>query len=131
MLHCFGHIHEGWGAERVTWAREAADINSTPSDSLESWKESKWKLGVAQGGQQIEAVEVRLDGYDGAKERHGAFVDLTEASGQGLRRGAETLFVNASVMSVEYRPVNAPWVLDLHLPARALKRLSFLRELTM
>lgn len=30
-LHCFGHIHEGWGAERVTWTgerrKEAAQID--------------------------------------------------------------------------------------------------------
>lgn len=30
--------------------------------------------------------------------------------------GESTLFVNASIMNVNYRPVNAPWVVDLDLP---------------
>lgn len=24
-LHCFGHIHEGWGAERINWAEEMSE----------------------------------------------------------------------------------------------------------
>lgn len=30
--------------------------------------------------------------------------------------GKDTLFVNASIMDVRYRPINAPWVVDLNLP---------------
>lgn len=30
--------------------------------------------------------------------------------------GEETLFVNAAIMDVNYKPVNAPWMVDLDLP---------------
>jgi hypothetical protein len=38
-------------------------------------------------------------------------VDATD-----LEYGKETLFVNASIMNLQYRPLNAPWVVDLELP---------------
>jgi len=62
---------------------------------------------VAQGGRRLDSVEVDLDG---AKSQHGVYI--TAASGQGLRRGAETHFLNASIMTVKYQPLNPPWVLD-------------------
>ena len=43
--------------------------------------------------------------------------------GRGLKDGEETLFVNAAVMDVDYRPVNAPWVVDLDLPRAGGDRL--------
>jgi len=33
--------------------------------------------------------------------------------------GQETIFVNASIMNLNYRPVNAPWLVELDLPIRA------------
>lgn len=113
MIHCFGHIHEGWGGERVTWDKEI-DGDVKPSSALtESWEEREGEFGAAQDASRNEAVEVN---FDEAKRRHGVFVDLSDAGGRGLRKGAETLFVNASIMSVEYQPQNAPWVLDVDLP---------------
>lgn len=46
-----------------------------------------------------------------------AYYDATEEGDRGLRFGEETLFVNASVVTVRYNPINAPWVVDLDLPA--------------
>ncbi|KAA8648538.1 uncharacterized protein ATNIH1004_004423 [Aspergillus tanneri] len=44
------------------------------------------------------------------------YVDLSSRATNPLRVGQETLFVNASVVTVQYEPVNAPWVVDLDLP---------------
>ena len=43
-------------------------------------------------------------------------VDLAEGSNVPLAFSEETLFVNASIMDVSYKPVNAPWMVDLDLP---------------
>ena len=68
------------------------------------------------GTGEVRRVEV------GERERvvreRGVFVDLSEGGGEGLRWGEETVFVNAAIMDVEYKPVNAPWVVDLDLPVR-------------
>lgn len=50
-------------------------------------------------------------------EQRGVVVDATEdGEGGGLKFGEETLFVNASVVTVRYHAVNAPWVVDMDLP---------------
>jgi hypothetical protein len=38
--------------------------------------------------------------------------------GGPLRAGEETLFVNAAIMTLNYRPRNSPWVVDIDLPAK-------------
>lgn len=105
---CFGHIHEGWGAERLEWTDGVAEVAGREC-SVEEWKEKVWEEGV----ERVERIGVDLEA---AKERRAVFVDVSEEGGKGLREGEETLFVNAAVMDVGYRPVNAPWVVDVDLP---------------
>ncbi|KAF2724093.1 hypothetical protein K431DRAFT_282361 [Polychaeton citri CBS 116435] len=109
LVHCFGHIHEGWGAERVRWG-EAADALVEKACSIEDWVGGNWMAGVE--GKGVETVEVDLDR---ARDAHGVFVDLTEGT-KGLERGRESLLVNAAIMDVHYRPINGAWVIDLDLP---------------
>ncbi|OJZ92689.1 hypothetical protein ASPFODRAFT_56257 [Aspergillus luchuensis CBS 106.47] len=49
-------------------------------------------------------------------EERCARVDVSAEGGNGLRGGEETLFVNASVVTVQYHAVNAPWVVEMDLP---------------
>ena len=95
-LHVFGHIHEEWGAERVDW-----------------------KAGTArrvEGGEEDGEGKRECASFDGTTGREGG----REGEGEGegpLRWGEETLFVNAAIMTVNCNPLNAPWVVDLDLPA--------------
>ena len=77
LLHCFGHIHEGYGACKITW-----------------------KDGKIQSSEDILV---------------NAYPDPTILP---IEAGKETLMVNASIMTVRYRPENAPWLIDLELPRR-------------
>ncbi|KAJ5586875.1 uncharacterized protein N7459_002640 [Penicillium hispanicum] len=88
-LYLFGHIHEGWGAVRGTW------------DSF------------ASGGIRQESID---RDQEEMLEKRGAFYDVSAQSERPLRVGAETLFVNASICTLSYQPLNAPWVVDLDLP---------------
>lgn len=88
-LHCFGHIHEGWGAERMDW-----------------------------GSGRSEKVEIDTEKM---VKKRSAFVDLSQDGRSPLKWGQETLFVNASIMNVFYRPENAPWIVDLELPTQSSK----------
>jgi hypothetical protein len=54
--------------------------------------------------------------YKGMLTPNHVQVDLSRDGGKGLKWGEETLFVNASIMNVFYRPKNAPWLVDLDLP---------------
>lgn len=99
-LCVFGHIHEGRGAERRRWGEGEGD----DGDELEQ----------AVGGKS-EAIEVDIDRES---EEGGVKLDFTKKGGRELRFGEETLFVNAAILDVRYRPVNAPWVVDLELARR-------------
>lgn len=94
-MHCFGHIHEGWGAERV-----------------------RWKEGEDRGAKWEEQVE-KADWYEVDEEkmvRDGAvFVNIAEDAEHRLDFGKETFMVNASIMSVRYKPWQGPWIVDLDL----------------
>ncbi|KAL8757018.1 MAG: hypothetical protein Q9199_002528 [Rusavskia elegans] len=91
-LHCFGHIHEGWGAQRNDWV-EGGSV-SLPVDRQHILNNRCAYVNISQ------------DGGD----------NLTEGRSKPLTFGQETLFVNAAIMDVNYKPVNAPWTVDLDLP---------------
>ena len=93
-MHVFGHIHEEWGAERVDW-----------------------KAGTArriEGGEEDEQGNRGCASFDGTTGKEGG----RDSEGEGpLRWGEETLFINAAIMTVNCNPMNAPWVVDIDLPA--------------
>lgn len=86
-LHCFGHIHEGWGAQRIHWDKRTIE-NATP-------------------------------GRDQMLKNRSAYLPAHKDGPAPLVFGEETIFVNASIMNLNYRPVNAPWVVDMDLRANA------------
>ncbi|KAJ5964212.1 uncharacterized protein N7479_004088 [Penicillium vulpinum] len=88
-LYLFGHIHEAWGAQRGVWDDGAA------------------------GGIRLEDVPRDMEEM---LENRGAFCDVSDGAQRPLRVGEETLFVNGSIMTVNYEARNAPWVVDLELP---------------
>jgi Icc-related predicted phosphoesterase len=55
--------------------------------------------------------DVRVADEKEVADKMGVHYDAT-----GLEAGKETLFINASIMDLGYRPVQAPWVVDLMLP---------------
>ena len=86
-LHCFGHIHESWGAQRINWEKRQVQT-STPSKEKMLKNRSNHLLYSSDGREP-------------------------------LVFGEETVFVNASIMNLNYRPVNTPWLVDLDLPIGA------------
>ncbi|EYE94461.1 metallophosphatase domain-containing protein [Aspergillus ruber CBS 135680] len=65
------------------------------------------------GTKKIE--KIRGDPEDMLEERC-LYVNASDGGGKGLKFGEETLFVNASVVTIKYHAVNAPWLVDLDLP---------------
>ncbi|KAJ5448248.1 hypothetical protein N7445_003069 [Penicillium cf. griseofulvum] len=65
------------------------------------------------GGVRLEDVSTDMEEM---LENRGAFCDVSNGAERPLRVGEETLFVNGSIMTVNYEARNAPWVVDLELP---------------
>jgi len=89
FLHCFGHIHNAYGAQRVDWDDQAImnDFAALPKE------------------------------FVGRKQstRNG-FSKLSPSSAEAFRYGKQTLFVNAAIVNEDGIPLNAPWIVDLDLP---------------
>ena len=94
-LHCFGHIHEAWGAQRVTW-KEGNELD----------------VGIEEHIQSADAVE--LD-EGKMREENAARVNICHGAESAVEFGKQTLMVNASIMTVTYKPWNGPWLVDLDL----------------
>lgn len=103
-LYLFGHIHEGWGAVRGTY-----DGTKAPEE------DSKESGSASCVGVKVKQEKIPVDEKD-MLEKRGVYLDVSSEGQRPLAFGDETLFVNASIVDVYYRPVNAPWVVDLDLP---------------
>ncbi|KAB5577761.1 Metallo-dependent phosphatase-like protein [Coniochaeta sp. 2T2.1] len=88
-LHCFGHIHEGWGAMLVAWKGEGRHAAT-------AWeKEKRYQWLVKEG-----------------------FRGTSHCSGDEhpLIAGRHTLFVNAAIESLEEEEAQLPWIVEIELP---------------
>lgn len=92
---------------------EDADRVTDTACSINDWRNGAWKAGVSDEGKQIQRIETDLNE---AEKQHGVFIDVSRDGSDTLKRGEETLMINASIMNVSYKPINAPWVIDIDLP---------------
>lgn len=94
----------------MRWSEGAEDVPAKAC-SIAEWKQGAWEEGV-------ESVSPVKADVEAAKVDRAVFVDVSEKGGDAIEAGKETLFVNAAIMDVGYRPVNAPWVVDIDLPRK-------------
>ena len=118
-LHCFGHIHEGWGARMVTWRQQLTerpshftDIDndtSTIVEKLSGFKHSK--LDTPESRQEKSMREQ----YHWQQRCYAT----THCTGDAipLEYGAQTLFINAAIQGTEEKPLQLPWLVELELKA--------------
>ncbi|KAG9516042.1 metallophosphoesterase domain-containing protein, partial [Aureobasidium melanogenum] len=114
LMHCFGHIHEAWGAKKVTWRQEESSYitHMTAIDGERS--EVMQSLAKLRG----ERAEAKAD--DHLRQR------LAEMEARGycyaapeLQKGEQTLFVNASIEGAESEAQQLPWLVELDFPKSA------------
>lgn len=94
LLHCFGHIHEGYGAELLWWRKH--ETSGTQADILRATPLD------ADAGQ----IGTGMSKY----------LDLSKTGDHVISHGEMTLLVNAAIMTRLYKPEHAPWIVDLDLP---------------
>ena len=88
LLHCFGHIHEAWGAKVVDWTSKAPVEDAYDPETASTENSSPLQVDISQTGPKPSVF------------------------------GRDTLFVNASIMNLRYAPHNSPWLVDLDLPQK-------------
>ncbi|KAL8718189.1 MAG: hypothetical protein Q9225_004651 [Loekoesia sp. 1 TL-2023] len=118
-MHCFGHIHESWGAKLVAWRDQLTetpshirDIDNDKSvvlESLRALRPSKFDTP--------EIAQERLEKAERLYQRKGCY-PTSHCSGDTnpLEFGTQTLFVNAAIEGTEEYPLQLPWLVNLELP---------------
>jgi len=95
-LHCFGHVHNGYGAQRVQYRSPVASRQEADFDPIEPLSK-EW----------VGATQAKRKGY----------AALSPGSAEQFKEGGQTLFVNAAIMDDQNEPARMPWVVDLELSA--------------
>lgn len=120
-LHCFGHIHEGWGAKKVAWRQtlvdepsHLTDIDNDRSEVIEQL--STLRLGRYDSAEDGDRKEEKVAKYTAQRF---CGTSLCRTSGKDETRSkalTETLFVNASIKGDGDMPTQFPWIVDIDLP---------------
>ena len=117
-LHCFGHIHEGWGAKIVTWRDQPTQTPSHFTD-IDNDKSTVIEKLSAITPSRFDTPEIKLEKEKRLKyHRQERCCSTSHCSGDSspLELGNQTLFVNASIEGTEEQPMQLPWLVDLELP---------------
>ena len=122
-IHCFGHVHEGWGAKLVSW-REFISKNpshftaidnekSTVLEKLSNLKESRFDTP--------ETLREKLEKKEFyQRERCCKTSHFDYKPNSSLKMGQQTLFVNSAIQGDEDYPDHVPWLIEVDLPASEL-----------
>jgi hypothetical protein len=123
-IHCFGHIHEGWGAYLGTWVDKEVPGGSGTLSVLDQDKSRP--VQTLHGLRPMFAADTTGTSPKARQrlaelsEQRGYHVDLTEedqTAVQSISGIRQTLFVNAAIMDIRYRPSQLPWIIDVELPS--------------
>ncbi|KAK7423588.1 hypothetical protein QQX98_001046 [Neonectria punicea] len=117
-LHCFGHIHEAWGAKLVAWREKASEVPSHFSDidndrsvlvqNLVGLRRSKYDDDVS--------AKEKADKANAFLEDRCCRTSHCAGDDNPLEAGKQTLFVNAAIKSDdEDQAPQLPWLVDIEL----------------
>lgn len=100
-VHCFGHIHEAWGAKLVTWREQ---LSETPSHFT----------AIDNGRSQV--IERKFDAIEEQQLARYQAKGFRDIDGVEIQRAKQTLFVNAAIEGPQEGKQPLPWLLSVDLP---------------
>lgn len=117
-IHCFGHIHEGWGARLVKWKASGTPnpTHLTAIDNQDSVSIQKLADLREMVNEDSERQTRRRECLQQQYQLKCAATSHCADDEHPLEPGKHTLFVNASIESSEAF-LQRPWLVDIELPA--------------
>ncbi|KAF4458593.1 ser Thr phosphatase family [Fusarium albosuccineum] len=117
QIHCFGHIHEGWGARLITWRKEVPEnpTHFTAIDNENSVTIASLESLNPAGFDTPEIVEGKKALADALTSQKVFITSHCTEDVVPLRAGEQTLFVNASIQGPREGSFQFPWVVDVEL----------------
>ena len=120
-LHCFGHIHEGWGAKLVTWRDQ---VTETPSHFTDIDNERSYLVEKLSGFKQSnfdtpETIEQKFKKKAYYRQERCYTTSHCSGDPNPFEFGTQTLFANAAIQSTDEDTLQLPWLVHLELPKAA------------
>ncbi|RAK80527.1 metallophosphoesterase domain-containing protein [Aspergillus fijiensis CBS 313.89] len=119
-MHCFGHIHEGWGAMLAHWRETRNSPRDQDPDGLGTQNEPSHFTAIDYGRSTVISKLAQLVEPGKQEEAAAPAVMATSHCSEDpapLRPRDQTLFVNAAVQGCSAEvPVHPLWRVDLELP---------------
>ncbi|KIL95967.1 metallophosphoesterase domain-containing protein 1 [Fusarium avenaceum] len=121
-LHCFGHVHNSWGAKLVSWRPRISDNPSHFTD-IDHEKSSVIESLSRLKGSKFESPEDKKAREDSIERYNSQRCCISSHCGQDEKplRPGETLFVNAAVMGDDGLS-QLPWLIDIELEGKEQDR---------
>ncbi|XEV00888.1 hypothetical protein FSHL1_006175 [Fusarium sambucinum] len=115
LMHCFGHVHRSWGAELIKW-REHDSEESSPGIPIDTGKSVT--IGVLDRFSSSELMVAWQEENRNMSIADARVIPTKHCKGDELaiKRGVDTLFVNAAIQGSDDIPFHHPWLVELDLP---------------
>lgn len=108
QIHCFGHVHEDWGAYLATWGSSTSKVEIDSSAYIIRNQEV-WPTLAFDRTARTPMLRAKIN-------QHQAFpIDTTEGKTK-LAIRQQTLFLNAAMMDSGFKLNHAPFIVDINLP---------------
>lgn len=120
-VHCFGHIHESWGAYLATWKTAENQYDVTTASAIDAGQSKFIEEPIPRGyrfPKDPEAQQADVERFKQRARDRAILVDVSDGENK-VQESEQTLFVNAAIMNISYRPLQCPWLLDIDLPKSA------------
>ncbi|KAK7952658.1 uncharacterized protein PG986_008386 [Apiospora aurea] len=129
LLHCFGHIHEGWASKLVSWRGPPPIIESeqqqppshfTHIDNSQSVVIEKLSNLTKGKFDDADMARIKLERAQAYARKGHCSTSHCSGDPHPLRPGSQTLFVNAAIEGRDDSlPTQPPWIVDIELPKAA------------
>lgn len=116
QVHCFGHIHEGWGAKMVAWRIKPSDKPSHLTDINNDRSQLVEQLTTLQQTKFDTAEEANDKKDKLAKYTSQKYCNASCCKRETAEETDKTLFVNASIKGDDGTASQLPWLVDIVLP---------------
>ncbi|KAK5175489.1 uncharacterized protein LTR77_000628 [Saxophila tyrrhenica] len=117
-MHCFGHIHESWGAKLVTWRPETSDEPSHFTD-IDNDRSTLIESRATLHNGNFDDQEL-LDAK--AAKRTTFYEQGYRDMNDSITANEQTLFVNAAIEGVEEDEQHLPWLVNVSLPVLEISK---------
>ena len=117
LVHCFGHIHEGWGAKLVAWRDHYGEQPShfTAIDNNNSYVVENLSTLAPSRFDTAEDVEQKAMKMEKYRQDRCCSSSHCAEDTFSIKKGEQTLFINASVAGDDGRISQKPWLIDIDL----------------